>query len=436
MDQVTVLEPTIVFDDDQLAAIEACCNIDSRIVAVTGKAGTGKTLLIKEIHRRLSLAGYNVGCSAPTGKAAKRIRESTGLEAQTNHRMLGFGMPIEIEETDSKGKTKIVKLSTGPRYSRSHPMYYDTILCDEYAMVNQEINRNLIDALKPGGRICMFGDVNQLKPIEENRSLQDEPSAFQRALSKFKGIELRTIHRQEEGSGIADNGARILLGRMPQKHDDFHIYMTTEPVRDIQTFVDRATTAGIDYSSTECQIITSMNKSWIGTKKLNLVIQDMFWKRELPGLTLDRHKWEGESSAIRVQVGSKVVYTANTYDLGNEQSVFNGEVGIVVEINHEEDSLDVDFGDRIVTIPPLLIVVKDNGQVSEVDPRKNIDLAYVLTTHKMQGSECKHVCYIMNRSTVYAQSRRNFYTGITRAREHCSVIADLISLTKSTKFPG
>jgi ATP-dependent exoDNAse (exonuclease V) alpha subunit len=111
-------------------------------------------------------------------------------------------------------------------------------------------------------------------------------------------------------------------------------------------------------------------------------------------------------------------------------------VGIVVEINHEEDSLDIDFGDRIVTVPPLLIVVKDNGQVSEIDPRKNIDLAYVLTTHKMQGSECKHVCYIMNRSTVYAQSRRNFYTGITRAREHCSVIADLISLTKSTKFPG
>ena len=433
-----ILDRPLVFDEDQERAISACCDVDKRIVAVTGKAGTGKTLLIKEIHRRLSLAGYTVGCSAPTGKAAKRIIESTGIPAQTNHRMLGYGMPTEYEETNEKtGRTKIVKLSTGPRYTRREPMQFDTILCDEYAMVNQEINRNLIDALKAGARICMFGDVNQLRPIEENKRLAEEPSAFQRALGKFDGIELRTIHRQEEGSGIADNGSMILLGRMPKKHQDFRLQITSEPVRDIQAFVESELARGVDFSSTDAQIITCMNKSWIGTKKLNLVIQNLFWRRERPSLTLARHKWEGEdATAIRVQVGTKVVCTSNIYDLGNEQSMFNGELGTIVEINHEDESFDVDFGDRIVTVPPLMIIVRDNGNVMEADPRKSIDLAYVLTTHKTQGSEYKHVCYIMNKSTIYTQSRRNFYTGITRAREFCTVITDMVSLTKSVKFQG
>src|SRR3954451_10786703 len=87
----------VVFDEKQTEAIEACCDVSRRIVAVTGKAGTGKTLIMREVHKRLTAAGYLVQASAPTGKAAKRIREVTGLEAMTNHRMLGYGMPIEHE---------------------------------------------------------------------------------------------------------------------------------------------------------------------------------------------------------------------------------------------------------------------------------------------------------------------------------------------------
>lgn len=431
------LPKTIEFDEVQNQAIDACCDLDRRIVAVTGKAGTGKTALIKEISKRLRNAGYSVQCSAPTGKAAKRIRESTGEQAMTNHRMLGYGMPIEHEVRDEKtGDMKTIRLSTGPRFGRREPLMYDTILADEYAMVNQEIHRNIIDALKSGARVCMFGDVNQLKPIEEDKRLKDEPSAFQHALKKFNGIELQTIHRTADGSGIAENGARILVGRMPVKREDFDIIMSDDPVKKVQQFVMDSQDAGIDYSTPMHQIITCMNKSWIGTKKLNLTLQSLYWKREMPMLQLPRYKWEGEDASIRVQIGTKVVYTANTYDLGNEQSIFNGEIGTVVEINHEDESLDIDFGDRVVTVPPYLIIVKDNGQVIETDPRKNIDLAYVLTTHKMQGSECKHVAYILNKSTIYGQSRRNFYTGITRAREKCTVITDMVSLTKSTKWQG
>ncbi len=430
----------IEWDDVQQQAIDACCDINKRIVAVTGKAGTGKTALLREVARRLIEAGYTVQSSAPTGKAAKRINEATGLQAMTNHRMLGFGMPVELEVDDDKtGEKKTVKVSTGPRYTARQPMPYDTILCDEYAMVNQEINRNLIDALKAGARICMFGDVNQLKPIEEDKRLDAQPSAFQNALAKFGGITLDTIHRHDEGSGIATNAALILQGRMPRVTNDFKIQQTDQPVRAVQEFVSLSTDAGHSYADADHQIVTCMNKSWIGTQRLNLVIQSMFWERSRPFIELPRYFIANTVvPPIRVQVGSKVVYTANSYDLDGSGTswAFNGEVGIVVDIDHDHGSVEIDFNDRTVVIPPLMITVRADGRVLEQDPRRNIDLAYVLTTHKMQGSEVKHVCYVLNKSTLWGQSRRNFYTAVTRSREHCTVFCDPHSLAKSTKFVG
>ena len=181
-----------------------------------------------------------------------------------------------------------------------------------------------------------------------------------------------------------------------------------------------------------------MNRSWIGTQRLNLVMQAMFWDRARPFIELPRYRQAGkEQPAIRVQVGSKVVYTANTYDFGDQVSfAFNGELGTVINIDHAEGSVEIDFGDRTVIIPPLVITVRENGTTIEGDPRRNIDHAYVLTTHKMQGSELKHVCYVINKSTAWGQSRRNFYTAITRAREHCTVFCDMHSMAKSTKWAG
>jgi len=430
----------VTYDDKQRAAIDACCDVKKRIVAVTGKAGTGKTLIMKEVSDRLSEAGYSVQTSAPTGKAAKRIREVTGLDAMTNHRMLGYGMPVDLEvEDEKKGGTKVVQVSTGPKYDRAKPLQYDTILCDEYAMVNQDIHRSIINALKAGARLCMFGDVNQLRPIEEDKRLDGQPSAFMAALEKFGGIILDTIHRHDAGSGIAGNGALILQGRMPRSSDDFALKQTDNPVRAVQEFVETSLAGGHDYSDNDYQIITCMNKSWIGTQKLNIVLQSMFWDRARPFIELPRYRIGNvQQPSIRVQVGSKVVYTANTYDLGHDDGsfAFNGEVGKVININYEEGSVEIDFGDRTVIIPPLLVVVYADGRAVEQDPRRNIDHAYVLTTHKCQGSEYKHVAYVLNKATMWAQSRRNFYTAVTRAREHCTVFTDMMSLSKSTKFVG
>jgi exodeoxyribonuclease V alpha subunit len=165
----------------------------------------------------------------------------------------------------------------------------------------------------------------------------------------------------------------------------------------------------------------------------------MFWDRARPFIELPRYRIGNvQQPPIRVQVGSKVVYTANSYDLSGDGQAyaFNGEVGKVININYEEGSVEVDFGDRTVIIPPIVVTVYQDGRVIEGDPRRNIDHAYVLTTHKCQGSEYKHVAYVINKATLWGQSRRNFYTAVTRAREMCTVFTDMQSLSKSTKYVG
>lgn len=425
----------IVFDDLQTQAIELCCNVDHRLVAITGKAGTGKTLIIREVYDQLTRAGYSVACSAPTGKAAKRIQESTGIPALTNHRLLGYGMPIELKDEDTQ---EVKRVSTGPSYNRNRPLIYDVILADEYAMVNHEIHTALTSAIKPGGLLRMFGDVNQLKPIEENKFLSERPTAFQSALAGKNSITLERIHRQSEGSGIADNGARILRGSIPTKRTDFNIIFTDQPVNVLKDLVFESLDKGIDFSTPEHQIITIMNKTWVGTQRLNVMLQTLFWKNGEDYMELPRRKFrtaKEEIPPIRVQVGTKVIYTANTYDLGNGNSVFNGETGNIVEIS-DDGSVLIDFMDRVESVPPLIITTNKNGDYIEIDPRTNIDLAYAVTTHKCQGSEYKNVVYVLNRSTSFMQNRANFYTGITRAREYCTVITDQVSIHKSSKQAG
>ena len=440
----------IQFDESQQRAIAAGCDMSLRIVAITGPAGTGKTMIMKEIARQLMAAGYSVQASAPTGKAANRILQSTGLQAMTNHRMLGYGMPIEHEyEDEVTGDKKLVEISTGPKYNAKNPLPFDVLLCDEYAMVNRTIHSELIYAMKKGARMVMFGDVNQLKPIEEdehwNDAAKNRPSPFQLALTKFGGIELKTIHRTVEGSGIALNGINILKGAFPRKTHDFAMVVTNYPVRELTEFVLEQLDKGIDYSKLDAQIITGMNKSWIGTSKLNPVIQSIFWDRVEPDVYLPRSKFRKSSvkgkkdepaPPIRVQKGTKVVFTANVYDLGDGTSVFNGEVGIVEHIDTELDTVAINFGDRVVVIPPLVIQQREGRDAVEFDPRTAIDLAYVLTTHKVQGSEYKHVCVVMNKSTQWVQSRRNLYTAVSRAREVCTLITDAVSLNRSLKVLG
>lgn len=443
----------ITFDEEQERAIELCTNlsIGNRIVAVTGAAGTGKTTIIREAHTRLVANGYHVAVTAPTGKAARRIREATGIEAVTIHRLLEFPKPYEFDAETGKPLNPSI-----PRRHKDRPVEYDVVICDEYAMVNQELNRFLIDALRGGAALRCFGDDNQLAPIEERQYQTLTQSAFQKYLKDFPSVTLTHVYRQAEGSGILDNAGRIVRGVAPSPRPDFIVRFTERPTSAIEDFVHKNKDL---YSTARAQIICQQNKGWIGTYELNQRVQAIV--NPDPAVSFDppRHKWQ-EGKQITIGLGDKVVCTENLYDLRDyyerygaynedgspvvssfiptpeDYMILNGEVGKVIDIRKDElgmiDRVTVDVGDRHVILPYIIHEWSpQRNSIFPVFPMKSLDLGYCLTTHKCQGSEYEEIVYVMNKSTRYMQNRRNFYTAVTRARKQVLLITDRVSLSHS-----
>ena len=418
--------PQFTLDETQQKAVDLCCDISTRVVAVTGAAGSGKTTILKTAYKQLEENGYTIALSAPTGKAAKRIYEVTGIEALTNHRLLEYTHP-----GDPDPKTGKPAAFSYPRRTRANPLEIDVLFVDEYAMANTDMHRSLFDALRPGASIRVFGDNNQLQPIEEDQRLKDGPSPFMQLLNKFPSVRLETVHRQGADSGILLNLQNILKGKMPTRNDQWSMQFTEQPVDCLRDTIFDLQDEGVDFTQVTNQIITPQNNSWVGTVKLNAMIQAMFHNRMEPSAFIPRHNWvvgeDGKKGTfIRMFVGDKVIVTQNMYDL----NVFNGESGKIIEITHEGEII-IDFGDREQAIPPVLMVQNRFGKIVEIDPRKSIDLGYVITTHKSQGSEYNNVIYVLNKSTSWMQNRRNFYTAASRGREHVKIITDQRSISLS-----
>jgi exodeoxyribonuclease V alpha subunit len=418
------------YSPKQQEAIAASCDLTRRLVAVTGKAGRGKTLILHDVYHQLHAAGYKIALCAPTGKAARRIKEATGLPAQTIHKMLEYSFPGERHPKTGKPMG-----TSRPKRDIDNKLDYDVILGDEWAMVNQQTSRDLYDAMKPGSALRCFGDINQLKPIE-NKAMQDRPSPFQDILRKFKGIELDTNFRQEEDSGIAVNADRILEGRTPKANNEWTTNFTSLSIDALKDYI--LMHDDYDFSGLDHQIITPTKVGWLGTAKLNNLLQGIY-RSELGSkefMTVPRHTWI--KTGMRVAVGDKVINTQNTYKTPtSELECFNGEVGIVTQIWHDIGVIDIDMGDRVVSFPPVITFTTNKGEPKQFDPRRNLDLAYALTTHKMQGSEVKSVVYLMGKGQYFAlQNRANFYTAVTRAREHVHTILDQSSLRNALTNRG
>jgi exodeoxyribonuclease V alpha subunit len=414
----------IELDDTQLEAIEKCCNLENKIVAVTGAAGTGKTTILKQVYHRLYKQGREVVLCAPTGKAAKRITEATGIQAVTIHRLLEYPHPGERDP-----KTGKALITTDPKRDRSNPIQEYVVLCDEYAMVSVEVHRNLLDALPSGAVIRMFGDANQLQPIESNKRLQAEPSSFINMLNKFMGIRLTTIHRQAGDSSIISNGTRIIQGQMPLRTEDFQLNITSSPVEAVIDFMMDNLANGVDYGSIENQIISPTKVGWVGCEALNAAIQQVLQPATKNYQLVERHKWVNIEEQ-RIYEGDKVIFTVNNYSL----DIFNGESGIVERFT-SDGGIVVNFGDKTINIPPSIEMEGRNGTYY-MNPQKDLDLAYVITTHKSQGSEYQRVCYIMNKSRSFILNRKNFYTAISRAKTHVTVISDAAALNLSLYKKG
>lgn len=421
----------IVFDEKQQKAIDLCCDLSKRIVAITGEAGTGKTTIIKEVYKKLysekiikDKDGYtkqiipNIVLVAPTGKAAKRIYEVTGIQAVTLHRLLEYPMPGEIDEATGK---PIVRF--GPKRDKDNPIEQKIVICDEYAMVNIELHRNLINALPPGGIVRMFGDCNQLEPIEEGITVKGDKSPFMVALDKFPSVVLNQIHRQDEQNTIITAGHQINMGMFPTKSEDFNIIFTSierQPIDEILKIIKN----NPEYYTNTKQIISPTRVRWVGTEKLNSLIQaDRFFGKNDEGVAIERHAWD--KIPLSLYKGDKVLITKNNYDLG----IYNGETGIVKEVYPYGDVI-IDLGDRVVRIPNEMLVKGRHGFYS-INPQRDISLAYVITTHKSQGSEYEEVIYVMDKAVIFMLSRRNLYTAITRAKKKATIITDQKSILYS-----
>lgn len=441
-----------MLDPRQLAAVDDCCNLKHRVVAVTGPAGSGKTTVIKEICARLEAAGVRFAVAAPTGKAARRVKEATGYEALTIHRLLEYTKPGEIDP--DTGEAFIESM---PRRGRDNPLPHEVVIVDEYTMVSTALHRNLVDALKPGACIRAFGDLAQLPPIED-KSLAPEfqkQTPFMRLLER-KTHEFDFVYRQGEGSHLLAAANKIRRGVTPSRSDEFMFTFTDKP---IDKLIECVLDGKHDFKLITNQIITPMRKSWIGTLALNSTLQALLNPESELGIELPRHEWDEKEiknlkRPVRFAVGDKVVCTENTYELRDfeerygyinpngipdptsyihtpdNKQMLNGEVGILTVIRPDE-SLEIDFGDRIVEVPANFTERMRDGRMIRIDPRKRIDLAYALTTHKTQGSEFKNVIYVMNKSAFYMASRKNFYTAITRARETAHVITDQKTWSRS-----
>jgi exodeoxyribonuclease V alpha subunit len=406
-------------DDTQSKAVDACVDVNKRVVAVTGQAGTGKTTIMRIVHERLSSVEKKVVLCAPTGKAAKRIQEATGIPAMTIHRLLEYPHPGEVNP-----KTGKHYISTDPKRDAYNPIEFDVVLADEYAMVNTELHRNLLDSLPSGGIIRMFGDANQLPPIEASKLITESP--FVSMLKKFDGIRLTTIHRQAEGSSIIENGDRIVRGVTPKRTNEFEITITETPVEAVSDVVmnDLASFCGVDN-----QIISPTRQGWIGTYSLNEHLQTLIQDPTKASLELERHRWAKQDN-LRLFIGDKVINTVNNYGI----EVFNGESGVVTGFD-DARGVTIDFGDRVVTVPEAMPVTTRRG-IAIINPQKDLELAYVITTHKAQGSEYEKVIYVMNRSRSWGLSRKNLYTGISRARKQVKLITDSRSLSLSLYKQG
>jgi exodeoxyribonuclease V alpha subunit len=410
----TETELPFTLDPTQQEAVNLCCDISQRVVGVTGAAGSGKTTILRTAYRALEENGYSIALAAPTGKAAKRIYEVTGINAFTNHRLLEYTHP-----GDPDPKTGRPVAFSYPRRTRSNPLEIDVLFVDEYAMVNWELHRSLFDALRMGACIRVFGDNNQLQPIEEDVRLKERPSPFVEMLMKFQSVKLETIHRQGKDSGILLNLQAILRGKMPTRNDQWAMRFTETPVDSLRELILEGLERDCDFSSPSNQILTPQNTSWVGTVKLNAMIQAMYHNRMEPALFVPRHVWvKGEGDAK-----------------GGMIRMFLGESGKIIEIG-QDGEIVIDFGDREQSIPPILLVQNRYGKMVEIDPRKDVDLGYAITTHKSQGSEYDNVAYVLNKSTGYMQNRRNFYTAASRGRKHVTIITDQRSISLSLSKLG
>lgn len=373
--------------------------MDSGVLVITGGPGTGKTTAINTVISIMQKRGMSVELAAPTGRAAKRMTEATGIEAKTIHRLLEISFKEENGANQRFGKNKDNLLEA------------DAVIIDESSMVDILLMNSLLSAMAPGTRLILVGDVDQLPSVGPGNVLKDIIGS-----GRLPVARLTEIFRQAQESAIVMNAHRINRGEYPvlnEKSRDF--FFTRKATVDgvLNTIVALVTKrlpsfAGCDPLQ-DIQVLSPMRKSPLGAASLNRVLQQAL-NPPGPG------KNEREFRQVAYREGDKVMQVKNNYNmtwkafdgyarLVNEGlGVFNGDVGVIRRIDDFNEIVSVLFDDNRQ-------VDYDYAQLDE------LELAYAITIHKSQGSEYKVVVMPIHSGPPMLMSRNLLYTGVTRAKE-------------------
>ena len=369
--------------------------LSSKVLVITGGPGVGKTTLVNAILRVIRARGVEVALCAPTGRAARRLSESTGLEARTIHRLL---------ESDPK--------TGGFKRDETNPLACQLLVADETSMVDVPLMRALLRALPDEAALLLVGDVDQLPSVGPGQVLADVIGS-----GALPVVRLSEVFRQAAESRIVTSAHRINRGRLPELEatagSDFFFVGAEEPeegVRKLLTLVGERIPArfGLD-PIRDVQVLCPMNRGGLGARALNAALQAAL---NPPGeLRVERFGWT-------FGPGDKVMQVANSYD----REVFNGDLGVITGVDLEEGELTVVFDGREVAY--------GFGELDE------LVLAYATTIHKAQGSEYPAVVIPLSTQHYAMLARNLLYTGVTRGRKLVVLLGQRRALAIAVRNQG
>ena len=394
----------MTLDEHQVTAVKEA--VRNGLLVITGGPGTGKTTTINTIIRYFELEGLEIFFAAPTGRAAKRMSETTGFEARTVHRMLELNGGAEG--------------SGGFERDESNPLEANVIIVDEMSMVDISLMYSLLKAISVGTRLILVGDVNQLPSVGPGSVLRDIIQSH-----ACNVVMLTKIFRQASTSDIIVNAHKINHGEeviLDNKSMDFFFlkrYDADVIINVVLQLIKQKLPKFVDATPYDIQVLTPMRKGLLGVERLNGILQ-----RYMNPPANDKVEKEYGSTVFRE--GDKVMQTKNNYQLAWEirtkfgltvdkgLGIFNGDMGIIRQINDFAEQMIIEFDEgRMVEYPYKLL--------------DELELAYAITIHKSQGSEYPAVVIPLLGGPMMLMNRNLLYTAVTRARKCVTLVGNEVT---------